>query len=71
MVGGSEHTQQLEAAQARLAEEGVVAVPAPAHGDPVEAILEIADKVDADIIVLGSHERARSRVRGRPVFRSR
>ena len=54
----SEHTQQLEAAQARLAEEGVVAVLAPAHGDPVEAILEIADKVDADLIVLGSHERS-------------
>ena len=50
--------QQLESAQARLAEEGIAAVLAPAHGDPVEAILEIADQVDADLIVLGSHERS-------------
>ena len=31
---------------------------APAHGDPVEAILVIAAQVDADLIVLGSHERS-------------
>ena len=52
------HAAARELRQARLAEEGVVAVLAPAHGDPVEAILEIADKVDADLIVLGSHERS-------------
>ena len=33
----SEHTQQLEAAQARLAEEGIAAMLVSAHGDPVEA----------------------------------
>ena len=54
----SEHMQQLEGAQARLAQEGVAAMLAPAHGDPVDAILEIADQIDADLIVLGSHERS-------------
>ena len=48
---------QLVCAQARLANVGVTATLVPAHGDPVEAILAIADKVDADLIVLGSHDR--------------
>ena len=54
----SEHDQQLEGARARMAESGVTAMLVRAHGDPVEAILEIADEVDADLIVLGSHERS-------------
>ena len=54
----SEHVQQLEGARDRMAEHGVAAMLVPAHGDPVEAILEIADEVDADLIVLGSHERS-------------
>ena len=54
----SEHVQQLEGARARMAEDGVTATLVPAHGDPVEAILEIADEIDADLIVLGSHERS-------------
>ncbi len=54
----SEHLKQLESAQARLADEGVTATLAPAHGDPVDAILAIADKVEADLIVLGSHDRS-------------
>ena len=41
-----------------MAEHGVAAMLVPAHGDPVAAILEIADEVDADLIVLGSHERS-------------
>jgi nucleotide-binding universal stress UspA family protein len=54
----SAHMTQLESARVLLAQEGVTATLAPAHGDAVDAILEIADKVDADLIVLGSHERS-------------
>jgi nucleotide-binding universal stress UspA family protein len=54
----SEHVQQLEHAQALLQEQGVTATLEPAHGDPAEMILEVADRVDADLIVLGSHERS-------------
>ncbi len=53
-----EHVKQLERAQALLAQEGVTATLDPAHGDPAEAILEVADRVNADLIVLGSHERS-------------
>jgi nucleotide-binding universal stress UspA family protein len=53
-----EHTEQLERASAFLAEAGVEAKLVPAHGDPAEEILEVADQVDADLIVLGSHERS-------------
>ena len=31
---------------------------APAHGDPADAILRLADEIAADLIVLGSHERS-------------
>jgi universal stress protein A len=54
----SEHMKHLESAQARLADEGVTATLVPAHGDPVDAILAIADKVEADLIVLGAHDRS-------------
>jgi nucleotide-binding universal stress UspA family protein len=54
----SEHVKQLDGARARLADAGVTAKLAPAHGDPVDAILEFANEVDTDLIVLGSHERS-------------
>ena len=52
------HAEQLEHARARLAELGVDAVLAPAHGDPADAILRLADEIAVDLIVLGSHERS-------------
>lgn len=53
----SEHLKQLRHAQALLAHQGIEATVAPAHGDPADMILEVADKVDADLIVLGTNER--------------
>ena len=52
------HAEQLERARALLAERGVEAVRASAHGDPADAILRLADEIAADLIVLGSHERS-------------
>jgi nucleotide-binding universal stress UspA family protein len=54
----SRHAQQLERAQALLTEHGITATLDPATGDAAEAIIEVADRVDADLIVLGSHERS-------------
>ena len=53
-----EHKQQLERAQALLDEHGITGTLDAASGDPADAILELADRVDADLIVLGSHERS-------------
>jgi nucleotide-binding universal stress UspA family protein len=53
-----EHMHQLERAQAVLAEQGITPSLDPAIGDPAGAILEVADRVNADLIVLGSHERS-------------
>lgn len=53
----SEHLKQLQHAQALLVHQGVRATLEPAHGDPAHMILEIADQVDADLIVLGTNER--------------
>jgi nucleotide-binding universal stress UspA family protein len=54
----SEHTKQLEEAKAILEGEGIAAELDPAHGDAADAILDVADRVQADMIVLGSHERS-------------
>lgn len=53
-----EHLKQLEEAKALLAEQGITASLDPASGDPADTILEVADRTDADLIVLGSHERS-------------
>jgi nucleotide-binding universal stress UspA family protein len=53
-----EHTKQAEEARALLQKEGIDPVLDPASGDAADAILEVADRVDADLIVLGSHERS-------------
>ena len=45
----SEHTAAARGCTGSARQQGIAAVLAPAHGDPVEAILEIADKVDADL----------------------
>lgn len=54
----AEHTKQLQQAQELLGEEGITATLDPAHGDAADAILDVADRIDADLIVLGSHERS-------------
>jgi nucleotide-binding universal stress UspA family protein len=51
------HEEQLQHAQTLLAEKGIASTLETAHGDPADAILEVADAVDADLIVLGTHER--------------
>jgi universal stress protein A len=52
------HAEQLRRARGKLAELGVDAALAPAHGDPASTILRLADEINADLIVLGSHERS-------------
>jgi nucleotide-binding universal stress UspA family protein len=54
----AEHEKQLQQAQDLLAEEGLTATLDPATGDVSDAILDVADRIDADLIVLGSHERS-------------
>jgi nucleotide-binding universal stress UspA family protein len=54
----AEHAQELEHAKALLGEQGITPELEPAHGDPAEMIVEVADKIGADLIVLGTHERS-------------
>ena len=54
----AEHVEQLEHAKTLLIEHGITPVLEQAHGDPADMILEVADEVGADLIVLGSHERS-------------
>jgi nucleotide-binding universal stress UspA family protein len=53
----AEHQKQLQHAQALLRHEGLEVTLEPAHGNPAEMILEVADNVDADLIILGTNER--------------
>jgi nucleotide-binding universal stress UspA family protein len=50
------HRERLERAAALLAERGVEAECRVAIGDPPHAILQLADKLGADMIVVGSRE---------------
>ena len=52
------HREQLEHAKTLLEEHGITPTVEEAHGDPAEMIISVADEVDADLIVLGSHERS-------------
>lgn len=54
----SAHREQLDRATALLQERGITPTVEEAHGDPAEMIITVADQVDADLIVLGSHERS-------------
>jgi nucleotide-binding universal stress UspA family protein len=54
----SAHDEQLGEARALLEERGISPTLESGHGDPADAILELGDQVDADLIVLGSHERS-------------
>jgi nucleotide-binding universal stress UspA family protein len=51
------HREQLEHAKAILAEHGIAPELELAHGDPAEMIVKVGDEIDADLIVLGTHER--------------
>jgi len=48
------HSAELEEAAARLAELGVQADTRLAVGDPVDAIIELADEEEVDLVVVGS-----------------
>ena len=48
----------MHEAAALLEEHGITPTLERGHGDPADVILEIADQVDADLIVLGTHERS-------------
>ena len=54
----SEHTEQLERARELLAAQGIEVNLDPAEGDPADAIVELAEKVGADLIVVGAHDRS-------------
>ncbi len=52
----ADHERELRDAAAYLKERGITPTLAPAIGDPARAIAELADEVDADLIVLGTRE---------------
>jgi nucleotide-binding universal stress UspA family protein len=53
-----EHAAELEHAKTLLGEQGITPTLEQVHGDPAEMIVEVADNVGADLIVLGSHHRS-------------
>ena len=48
------HREQLETAKAELARQGIDAAAQLAIGDPADSILDVAEREDADLIVVGS-----------------
>lgn len=52
------HEDELVEAQALLEEQGITPTLERGHGDPADVIVELAERVNADLIVLGSHERS-------------
>jgi nucleotide-binding universal stress UspA family protein len=50
------HEAQLENAKAYLAERNIEAAILPAAGDPADAIVEAAEREQADLIVVGTRE---------------
>jgi nucleotide-binding universal stress UspA family protein len=54
----AEHAAQLEHAKALLAERGIEPTLEEAHGDPADMIVEVAERIHADLIVVGTHDRS-------------
>ena len=50
------HVEELEHANAYLATQGLEAKLQPAVGDPVDTIVEVAEREGADLIVVGTRE---------------
>jgi nucleotide-binding universal stress UspA family protein len=50
------HAEELEQARAYLEGQGLEADYRQAIGEPADAIVELADQVDADMIVIGTRE---------------
>jgi nucleotide-binding universal stress UspA family protein len=50
------HAKELEAAKTYLEGQGIDADYQPAVGEPADGIVQLADKVDADLIVVGTRE---------------
>jgi nucleotide-binding universal stress UspA family protein len=51
-----EHQQELAAAAQKLAGKGLKAQYQPAIGEPADTIVEVAEQVAADLIVVGTRE---------------
>ena len=52
----AKHAKELESARAYLEAEGIEADFQPAVGEPAEAIVQLAEQVDAEMIVVGTRE---------------
>jgi nucleotide-binding universal stress UspA family protein len=52
----AKHAQELEDARKYLEEQGIEGDYQPALGEPSDAIVQLADQVDADLIVVGTRE---------------